>query len=165
MTPPALTVVDAHIYPPHFPGPTYFGGTLEPCRISLKVPPITYLIEQPQPNSWFLGIRDEIRGYLELAPNWDSYGGGPISNVVVGVAERFAELMAIIGFSRPNICPEPSGGILLEWQSLTQVLTVDIESDDIHRIYFSYESAETPELDGEGNLDELVRGGFLHDPF
>ena len=112
---------------------------------------------------WLPGIREELRGYLELPTNWDSYGAGPISNEVVAVAEGFAELMAAKGFSRPNTCPDSAGGVLLEWQSSAQILTVDI--DEIQGFSFSYESFELPELDDEGEVDEFVWGGFLEMPF
>ena len=89
--------------------------------------------------------------------------GGAISRDVALVVERFAELMAAIGFSRPNICPEPSGGVILEWQNTAQVLTVDF--DEIQGFSFSYESFEMPELDDGGGLDEFFRGGILEMPF
>lgn len=31
------------------------------------------------------------------------------------------------GFSRPNMCPQSSGGVLMEWQGSDRTLTVDIE--------------------------------------
>lgn len=156
-------VVDPSACSPHFLSQTYSGITPHTSRIFVKPPPINFLIDQPMPDRWIPEIREKMRGYLELPTNWDSYGGGPISNEVVAAAERFAELMAAIGFSRPKICPESSGGVLLEWQSPTQVLTVDFDETQVFS--FSYESFEMPELDDEGGLDELVRGGFLKMPF
>ena len=93
-----------------------------------------------------------MRSYSELASNWDSYGGGPVSTRVVDEAMVVAELMAIWGFSRPDVCPESSGGVLLEWQQSDRVLTVDF--DGIEEFSFSYESPGEPET--EGNFEDFV---------
>ena len=165
MTPNALAAVDTPANPRFLSDRPYLRGIAPSYRLLVNPLPIGYLTEPPQLASWFLDIRDKIRGYLELVPNWDSYGGGPISREVVDNAERFAEVMARSGFSRPNVCPESSGGILLEWLRRGQALTVDIASDN-EGLSFSYESAETPESEGDGrDFLELVRGGFLQHPF
>ena len=57
-----------------------------------------------------------MRSYMELGPNWDSYGGGPARGEIVDGAVVIVEIMARIGFSRPDVSPESSGGILLEWE-------------------------------------------------
>ena len=93
-----------------------------------------------------------MRSYSELASNWDSYGGGPVSMRIVDEAMVVAELMAICGFSRPDVCPESSGGILLEWQQSDRVLTVDF--DGIEEFSFAYESPE--ESESEGNFEDFV---------
>ena len=79
------------------------------------------------------------------------------------MAEGFAELMATKGFSRPDTCPDSAGGVLLEWQSPVQALSV--EFDEIQGFSFSYESFEKPELDDEGGLAEFFLGGILEMPF
>ncbi len=165
MTSNALAAVDTTANPKFLSDRPYLRGIAPSCRLLFNPRPISYLTEQPQLASWFRDTRDKIRGYMDLVPNWDSYGGGAISSKVVDMAERFAEMMARIGFSRPTVCPESSGGILLEWQSLGQVLTVDIAIDK-EGFSFSYESAESLELEGDvWDFLKLVRGGFLQHPF
>ena len=44
-----------------------------------------------------------MRSYLELFPDWDSYGGGPVRKEIVDWAVLIAEIMAAIGFSRPEV--------------------------------------------------------------
>ncbi len=82
-----------------------------------------------------------MSSYLELDSNWDSYGGGPVSMRILDEAMVVAELMAICGFSRPEVCPESSGGILLEWQQSERVLTVDL--DGIEEFSFAYDPPES----------------------
>ena len=96
---------------------------------------------------WLDDVKDEMGSYLELAPDWDSYGGGPVPNRIVDAAVVVAEFMATYGFSRPEVCPESSGGVLLEWQQSDRVLTVDL--DGIEGFSFAYESLGKPELEGD----------------
>jgi hypothetical protein len=46
--------------------------------------------------------------------NWDSYGAKIISDSAYREAKIFIQLLPIT-FPQPNISPEPSGGITLEW--------------------------------------------------
>ena len=75
---------------------------------------------------WLGDVEDEIRSYMELGPNWDSYGGGPAHGEVVDGAAVIVDIVARIGFSRPGVSPESSGGILLEWEQDARALIVDL---------------------------------------
>ena len=96
---------------------------------------------------WLVDITDEMRSYLELAPNWDSYGGGPVREEIVDRAILIAEIMARFGFSQPTVCPEPSGGVLLEWEHSGRALAVDLDGNE--GISFVYESPGEPESEGD----------------
>ena len=96
---------------------------------------------------WLVEFTAEMRSYLELAPNWDSYGGGPVRGGVVDRAILIAEIMAICGFSRPAVSPESSGGIFLEWEQSDRALSVDLDGDD--GFSFAYESPGERELVGD----------------
>ena len=109
MTFQAQTVVDPILQSPRCLGLTHAGGTTQARRISVRKYPITYLVDQPQLQSWLPGIRDVLWGYLELPPNWDSYGGGAISRDVALVVERFAGLMAALVFRVPTLVLSPQG--------------------------------------------------------
>ena len=108
---------------------------------------------------WLADVEDEMRGYADLAPNWDSYGGGPVSTRIVDEATMVAELMALFGFSRPDVCPESSGGILLEWQQSDRVLTVDLDGKE--EFSFAYETRGEPESEGDfEDFVSLLNGGL-----
>lgn len=101
---------------------------------------------------WLANVEGEMEGYVGLAPNWDSYGGGPTPREIVDAAVIIAKIMAAYGFSRPAICPEPSGGILLEWEKPDRALTIDLDGND--GFSFVYESLERLEL--EGDIEHFV---------
>ena len=126
-------------------------------RIQLAEQPTTgALLTAPRPSAppehrhevfWFTDVEDEIRGCLKLVPNWDSYGGGPARVEIVDAAVEIARLMAVLGFSRPHVCPESSGGVLLEWEHSDRALTVDLDGNE--GFSFAYESPGTVELEGD----------------
>lgn len=53
--------------------------------------------------------------------------------------------------ARPDICPQSSGGVLLEWQQTGRVLTVDL--DGVEGFSFAYES---PGVESEGGIEDFV---------
>ena len=113
---------------------------------------------RPHEVHWLGDVRDEMRSYLALGSDWDSYGGGPVRTRIADAAVLVVEVMARIGFSRPDICPESSAGVLLEWQQSDRVLTVDL--DGIEGFSFCYES---PGVESEGGIEDfvsLLRGGL-----
>ena len=96
---------------------------------------------------WLTDVEDEMRSYLELSPNWDSYGGGPVRKEIVDMAILIAGTMARIGFSRPAVSPESSGGIFLEWEHSERALSVDLDGNE--GFSFAYESPGERELVGD----------------
>ena len=84
---------------------------------------------------------------MELGPNWDSYGGGPARGEIVDCAVVIVEIMARIGFSRPDVSPESSGGILLEWEQDGRALIVDL--DGIGGFSFAYDALGKVALEGD----------------
>ena len=96
---------------------------------------------------------------MELGPNWDSHGGGPVRNEIVDYTVLIAEIMARIGFSRPGVSPESSGGVLLEWEQGGRALIVDL--DGIGGFSFAYASREEVELEGDiEDFFRLLRAGL-----
>ena len=106
---------------------------------------------RPRETYWLTDVRNEIQSYLGLRPDWDSYGGGPVQPRIADAAAAIAEVMAHCGFSRPDVCPESSGGILLEWQQSDRVLTVDL--DGTEGFSFAYESLG---VEAEGGIEDFV---------
>lgn len=115
--------------------------------------------------SWLPDIECRIRSYLDLAPDWDSYGGGPPSRDIVDAAVVVAQVMADFGFSRPAVCPQSSGGVLMEWQGSGRTLTVDIEAiaEPPMWEWFSFALASPGEPEQEGDFEDfadLLNAGF-----
>ena len=93
-----------------------------------------------------------MRSYVELAPNWDSYGGGPVQRETAADAVDIAILMALYGFSRPDTCPQSSGGVLMEWECADRALVLELDGNG--ELTFVYESPGHPET--EGSFEDFV---------
>ena len=111
-----------------------------------------------QEDSWLADAEHRIRGFAELPDDWDSYGGGPVPKSVLEAAVAIAAIMSDIGFSRPDVGPQSSGGVLLEWHHAGRTLTVDIDiagglSPD-RGFSFAYESPGEREI--EGDLEDFT---------
>lgn len=119
---------------------------------SLTAPRTSVFSARSDEARWLVDVTDEIRSYLTLAPDWDSYGAGPVRKETVDLAVLVAEMMARFGFTRPLVCPEPSGGVLLEWEHSGRASAVDLDGND--GVSFVYESRGEPEL--EGDFRDLV---------
>ena len=111
-----------------------------------------------QEDSWLADVEHRIRGFAELPDDRDSYGAGPVPKSVVEAAVAIAAIMSDIGFSRPDVGPQSSGGVLLEWHHAGRTLTVDIDiagglSPD-RGFSFAYESPGEREI--EGDLEDFT---------
>lgn len=107
---------------------------------------------------WLPDIECGIRQYLDLAPDWDSYGGGSPSRDMVDAAVVVARIMAELGFSRPQVCPQSSGGVLMEWEGSGRTLTVDIEATGDRPVsdWFSFALVSPGEPGREGDFKDFV---------
>lgn len=75
-----------------------------------------------------------------------------MQETILEVAVLVTKAMVGYGFTRPDVCPEPSGGILLEWQRSDRMLTLDF--DGVEGFSFAYESPGQPE--SEGSFEDFV---------
>ena len=108
--------------------------------------------------SWLPDIECRIRRYPDLAPDWDSYGGGPPSGDIVDAAVVVARILADLGFSRPEVCPQSADGVLMEWEGSGRTLTVDIEAIGERPVsgWFSFAIASPGEPEREGDFEDFV---------
>lgn len=120
----------------------------------LTAPQSTQPVASVREDSWLTDVENQIRSFAELPHDWDSYGGGAVPRSIVEAAVAIAAIMAGMGFSRPEVCPESSGGVLLEWHHADKTLTVDIDFAVESGFSFAYESAG--ERETEGDLAEFV---------
>lgn len=117
----------------------------------LTAPQLSASVTHAHEPYWLADVREEMQSYLGLRLDWDSYGGGPVRESIADAALTVAEVMARTGFSRPDICPQSSGGVLFEWQQPDRVLTVDL--DGIEGFSFAYEASG---VESEGGIEDFV---------
>ena len=77
-------------------------------------------------------VQRELRELSKLEPDWDSYGARSISDVAIGMSNRFLEtVVKQIGeqIYLYAIVPIPDGGISLEWHTFKLDIGVDISPE------------------------------------
>ena len=90
-----------------------FASLPEP-DMPLTAPRSIQSADPVQGGPWLADIERQIRSFSELPRDWDSYGGGAVPQGIVEAAVGVAAIMSALGLSRPDACPESSGGVLLQ---------------------------------------------------
>lgn len=116
------------------------------------VPSSYFLTSLPQAN-W---LRDAERKLAELAslpPNWDSYGGRPLSPEMRFAAGRLIAQIAELGLPKPAIVPTSDGSIQLEWHERDIDLELRLRSQIVYELYFADASGVQPPVEEELRYD------------
>jgi hypothetical protein len=116
------------------------------------VPSSYFLTSMPQA-SW---LRDAMRKLAELAslpPNWDSYGGRPLSPEMRLAAGSLIAQIAEPGLPMPAIVPTSDGSIQLEWHERDIDLELRLRSQSVYELYFADASGVQPPIEEELRFD------------
>jgi hypothetical protein len=72
----------------------------------------------------------EIDALTALAPNWDSYGGKPMTAVALDAAKQVIRGMEDVdGAKSPQVVPTSPGGVQLEWVRKDFDLEIELRPD------------------------------------
>lgn len=64
---------------------------------------------------WFYSMLNKLQSIATLGPNWDSYGGAPLSFDAALASLRFMAEYFSDSAVAPSVVPSSSGGVQLEW--------------------------------------------------
>lgn len=101
---------------------------------------------------WFRPCSESIIEFLELKPNWDSYGAYPIKlESVERAIIVLHDLSLVQGIVHPRVTPTVSGNIGLswEWHNYNYTRELDVEIDPSRGIRYSFYDEENPNIDCE----------------
>jgi len=106
---------------------------------------------------WILSAIQSMGKLLELGPDWDTYGGSPVSpRILVAAIQWLFELFSD-EMPEPSVVPTSRGGLQLEWH--TRGIDLEVEFLSATRIIGLFEDAETGtywEKDLSSDLAPLV---------
>jgi hypothetical protein len=87
---------------------------------------VSWSWEEP---AWAHPVFSALADLLELRPNWDSYGGLPLTNENFASAIGFLARIMDDDTEPPWVVPLPSGGVQLEWHREDLDVEVVIDRD------------------------------------
>lgn len=103
-----------------------------PPRRARAVDVVAYLAQEAR---WRSVVAD-VRGLLELPPDWDSYGGEPVDLKAAHEALRLLRMLIISGVQPPLLDPSSEGGVRMEWYRGGLELIIEIPPDDPPTLFF-----------------------------
>lgn len=97
---------------------------------------------------WLQSVAVRLRRLITLPPNWNSYGGLPVSPFAAGTAISMLYDLLRDSDPAPTIVPTSRGGVQIEWHTLSKDLEIEIAPSGDTRIYYSNEDDD---FEWEGN--------------
>jgi hypothetical protein len=91
-------------------------------RVQAVVPTARMRTEDVRP-----AVRRRLAVLERLQPNWDSYGGAPVSALAIEAVIRLFDLRPYV--REPFIAPVASGGLQLEWAVGDVEIEVEFDRD------------------------------------
>jgi hypothetical protein len=113
------------------------------------VPPSYFLWSVPQV-AWLRDAKRKLAELSSLPPNWDSYGGRPLSPEMHLAAGRLIAQIAEPGLPMPAIVPTSDGSIQLEWHERDIDLELRLRTPSLYE--FSFEDLRGVEASIEEEL-------------
>lgn len=109
---------------------------------------------------WFEATLQGFADLFTLPPNWDTYGAGPISQLVLSRGLSLVDWLMGPDTHAPSIVPLSGGGIQMEWHHNAQYLELVVTPEEGVR-YFYHDSRsgteeEEPLIGHETRIQELV---------
>ena len=77
--------------------------------------------------TWFEGAATRLLALMDLAPNWDSYGGRPVSLATASHAFQLLTRLCDFGLPAPRLVPTAPGGVQFEWDVEGVELELELE--------------------------------------
>lgn len=101
-------------------------GTLSDREIQLPVSDLSFMSRVP---AVYFDVRGQLQQFLDLAPDWDSYGGRPIDPTIIHVAQYLLVSIAESEVELPSLVPTSLGGLSLEWHRPTVEFAIELEPE------------------------------------
>lgn len=88
---------------------------------------------------------ESLRGFLELAPDWDSYGGTAAAPTPVRFARQLLDELHLIPSIPAPLVQPIDGGVYVEWRSGDSLLYFEADEESVLTYLHSVYGIETEE--------------------
>jgi hypothetical protein len=122
----------------------------DPRDVSPPPPPV----ERPRRLEWADEIATRLVAFLDLEPNWDSFGAVPPRWEAVEAAYELLMLISDPTTPTPQVVPTTTGGVQLEWHQ--SGIDLEVEVNSAFRFSVLYENSSTGELREEELVADLT---------
>lgn len=131
--------------------------TTGPPWVSVRGPVVNVTYFDPEPE-WLRPTVAKMNQLLQLPPNWDSYGGQPVSLQSLGAALRLLFGLSKSTLPPPEVVPMSAGGVQLEWHQSGVDLEISVGSAGEISCYYRDGCGNEAEGDLRSNLLEVRNG-------
>jgi hypothetical protein len=115
--------------------------------------PSPYFLTTARQASWLPEAKRLLIELSELPPNWDSYGGKPLSPAMRAEASALLEQIAEPGLPMPAIVPTTDGSIQFEWHERDIDLELRIRSQSLAELFFEDGRGVVPPIEEDLRYD------------
>lgn len=119
-----------------------------------EVSPPPLPAERPQPPPWTEEVALRLLSFLDLEPDWDSFGASTPRQDAIEAAFELLMLVARPSTPAPQAVPTTDGGVQLEWHQYGIDLEVEVHSP--FRVGVLYENSRTGEVQEEALMADLT---------
>ena len=85
---------------------------------------------------WLYSVLDKLQSIALLPPDWDSYGGAPLTFDAALASLKFLAKYLSESAMEPSVVPSSTGGIQLEWHRHAGDLEVSFSPDGSYTVFF-----------------------------
>lgn len=115
--------------------------------------PSSYFLTTAHQAAWLPQVKRQLAELSSRPPNWDSYGGSPLSAAMRAAASALIEQIADPGLPMPTIVPTSDGSVQFEWHEHDIDLELRLRSPSVYELYFEDASGTSPPKDEELRYD------------
>lgn len=96
---------------------------------------ITVEVSGDEPD-WLYSVLDKLQSIAMLPPDWDSYGGAPLTFDAALASLYFLARFLPESAMEPSVVPSSTGGVQLEWHRHAGDLEVSFSPDGSYTAFF-----------------------------
>jgi hypothetical protein len=106
---------------------------------------------------WFDGVDRKLMSFVNLEPNWNSYGARPVHESVARAASDLLRQLVRRTAPEPSVVPTSGGGVQFEWHTRNHDLEIELPSPGrLLAVFEDRASGEEWEREFSSDLGPLV---------
>lgn len=107
---------------------------------------------------WLSEVEQRISEFKSLKSNWDSYGAEPVTEELCSKALKLLTSIKKENLPKPFLSPTPDGGIDIEWNKQSCLLSIKVRKNEIRSLLFNRDNTpnEKEKISDINYVNELI---------